>query len=387
MDGEGVFELLEEEISQDELDDIKPELQAFVLSGRYQLPPHVTPSIYPPPLLLDPAYAFNEAHSPTSSAPHTRRREVPTFYNPIPPPSLDWIPFFQRHIVLWKFFHADFYKIEEWAFYGHPTKQMAKLIVEECKDIPSFNRRLYSTFFFLIKRQQDLSPFVDALLECFADYGVERDQYSLRMFINLLLSNCDKFLRPRLLHLTSTANPIPLTEIVLNQEEASFSQNFTPEAFWILEDKFLFFSYGIDNCKGKSSIINRIFGSNFEQSNDSQFFRGTIDYERDKLFVPARDVVLADGHGRLTDSFKNGVLSIADGVILHTQSDTWNFDLTRIRQEIENAVQYGVKFVVVLVRDVVEYPNRKVLAGFESLDNVVQLGDFEGLLPHSYPSL
>jgi len=256
---------------------------------------------------------------------------------------------FQRHSVLWKILHTDFCKIEEFASFGFPTRQIARLIAEDYKDPPSFNRKLYSVLFYFAKRRLDMSHLVDSLVECL-DIGTEREHYSLRMLTNLLLSNCDKLVRLKLMHLISASNPIPITEFVLSDTN-TFRQYFTPELFWILDDKFLFFSLGVGACKGKSSLVNRIFGTSFEISKDSHFFRGTIDYQSDSTTYPRRGVVVADGHGSITNPFKLGLFTVADGAILHVHNEIWKSDPSLIRDEIYNASQRGVSLVVVLVRD------------------------------------
>lgn len=306
MLGEGARGVLEEELSQEELEDIKIEFEEIASKGKYNLPPNLSPSIIvPPPLTLSP---------PNSPVIPMKSEAPPTPILRETPPSTDWIQVFQRHSVLWKFFYSDFNKIEEWATFGSPSKQIARAIVDECRDAPTFNKRLYSAFFFLAKRRLNLTPFVEALVECFLDFGVETEQYCLRMFVNLLLSNCDKLVRQKLMHLISSSNPVPFTEFVVGESQATFSQQFTPELYWILDDKFLFFSFGIGNCKGKSLLLNRIFGTSFENSKDSQFFRGTIDYQGDVSTVPHRGVVVADGHGTLAESLKQGIFPFTDGI-------------------------------------------------------------------------
>jgi hypothetical protein len=344
---------LEEEISQEEMEEIRQEFENIAARGKYQPPTQFTShqKAAPPPIDLNaiiPQVPKKAVTPPT-----------PKISPPENPPSVEWLQVFQRHSVLWKFLYSDFCKVSEWELFGFPTKQIARVIMEDCKDIPSFNRRLYSAFFFLSKRRLDLCPFVDALSECFLDFGVESAQYSLRMFVNLLLSNCDKLVRQKLMLLISASNPIPITEFVVTESQTTFThtQHFTPELYWILDDKFLFFSLGLGNCKGKSTLLNRLFGTSFETSKNSKFFKGTIDYQSDSSTIPERGLVVADGHGTMANSFKLGLFSIADGIILHVQSEVWNSERGLVREEIEAAAQAGARLVVVLVRDVEEPRN------------------------------
>ena len=373
MLGEGARGILEVELSQEELEEIKSSLDIIEASGKYQLPSHIAPATS----VLDQAI------------PEISRKTIspPTPSVPDKPPSTKWVQVFQRHSVLWKFLSSDIGKVEEWAVFGFSTKQIARSIVDECKNVASFNRRLYSALFFLAKRRLNMLPFVDSLVECFLDFGVECEQYSLRMLVNMLLSNCDKLVRQKLAHLISVANPIPFTEFVVAENQPTFTQHFTPELYWILDSKFLFFSLGVGGCKGKSSLLNQIFGTSFETSKDSQFFRGTIDYQNDGSTAPHPGVVVADGHGTIDDPFKHGIYSIADSVIVHVQSDTWNANPQLVICEITMAAQLGVRFIIVLVRDVVEPRSSEISKELNATDS--HLADLEGdlalLAPFFFP--
>jgi hypothetical protein len=483
INGEGVLEILEQEISQDELDEIRPQLEAistlglpslsssslpstssssthrhplsqiFTLLAPLSLGSHSplpllpdarpSPQTAPPPLqevqiptitvvpaspqpnltatfvpaippskngktlrIVIPDPIHHRARNSPQSSPlvsasprlgnyHTRPHTAPPALHlgmlapltsskssPRGTYSLEWQRVFRRHSVFQKFHDFDFNKIEEWAIHVKSTSQIAKQLASYFQDTLVFNKKIYSALFFHIKRQLDLGPFVESLLESLmeldTDIVVESEQYSVRMFINLLLSNCDHFLRLKLIQLISTANPIPITEFIL--EGDAFTQQFIPEPCSILEDKFLFFSFGIDKCKGKSTALNKIFGTTFETSKDSQFFNGTIDCQGDKMFVPSRGVVVVDGHGDVSIPFKLGLFQLADGIILHIQNDTWNSDPVQVRHEIEMAVQYGVKLVVVLVRDAVEsLKGKRILDSFRSMDLLTHLGKFRKL--------
>ena len=47
----------------------------------------------------------------------------------------------------------------------------------------------------------------------------------------------------------------------------------------------IIFSYGVDSTSGKSSLLNTLFFTNFELSNHSVFFEGTIDVQLDNNFL------------------------------------------------------------------------------------------------------
>jgi hypothetical protein len=85
----------------------------------------------------------------------------------------------------------------------------------------------------------------------------------------------------------------------------------------------LLFSYGLDDCQGKSTLLNQIFGTTFEESNNSQFFQGTTDVQGDRNFIHHRATTIIDVHGEITDTTKS-LLALADGVILHVSEQMWN---------------------------------------------------------------
>ena len=280
----------------------------------------------------------------------TRSNSHPLNIDPSSVQTQSWLSTFCLHSLSRK--HSDFNQIEEWATAGRHANETAKLLASHFKNTPIFNMKLYSALFFYIKRQL-LRPFVESLVPSLRDLsGVEWEHYSIRMFINLLLSNCDSDLRIKLMQLISISHPIPLTEFILNRD--TFTQEFTPEPCSILEDKFLFFSFGVGQCKGKSTLLNRIFGTTFETSRRSQFFKGTIDYQGDAMFVPSRGVAVVDAHGDVDSVFKQGLFKLADGIIMHTSKETWEFYPHQVRREIEDAAECGVKLMVVLVRDTQE---------------------------------
>ncbi|CAF1207238.1 unnamed protein product, partial [Rotaria sordida] len=55
-------------------------------------------------------------------------------------------------------------------------------------------------------------------------------------------------------------------------------------------------SFGIGLCSGKSTTINNIFLSSFEQSSSSIYFQNTIDIDFGYSFLPSRSMSIADAH-------------------------------------------------------------------------------------------
>jgi energy-coupling factor transporter ATP-binding protein EcfA2 len=295
-------------------------------------------------------------------------------------PSMDCIPVLCKLVLPNKLSLGEFHKVEPCALQQSSTLQMVQEIVEHYfLGDDSFSNQLHSVLFYLLKRGQELTPLTTALFDIFVDRNIDASPYSLRMLINVLLMNCNNFLRQKVINLLSSTNSIPLTEYTLKNDSIS-SHTFTPEPYWLLDDQFLFFSYGLDYCKGKSSLLNKTFGTTFETSNDTKFFQGTIDYQGDKMFIPSRGIAVVDGHGLISDEFKLGILKVADGVILHVSQETWKNDPVRVRNEVE-MISRHVGCVVVVVRDVKEYQKVKNVNAFKSQDHIASVGIVEVMPP------
>jgi hypothetical protein len=82
--------------------------------------------------------------------------------------------------------------------------------------------------------------------------------------------------------------------------------DFNADAIWPLDSSDLaIVSMGIDRCKGKSSLINEMFLTNFEESDGSIYFNGTVDMQTNKYFKNDRRIFnVADAHGILPEQIK-----------------------------------------------------------------------------------
>lgn len=109
----------------------------------------------------------------------------------------------------------EFHRVEEWAMVANSTSKTITQIIEFYSDAPEFTRKLHTLLFYLVKRQQGLTSFRESFLNALQDHGIPHSQYSLRMLVNVLISNCDGLVRQKLFSLMSQSNPIPLTEFVL----------------------------------------------------------------------------------------------------------------------------------------------------------------------------
>jgi hypothetical protein len=280
-------------------------------------------------------------------------RLIPQLYNPSP----ESMAAFTKYILPSQLSLCDFHKVEECALHKSSIRQMAEIICNEI-DNP---RKLYAILFYLIKRGQRLSALATTLQNKFSDHGMDSSEYSLRFFLNVLLVNCSPFLRQKLITLLAASNPIPLDEYTLHN--STFALALIPEPYWVFEDNFYLLSYGLGTCKGKSSILNQIFGTTFEESNDTLYFSGTVDMQSDKMFIYPRNITVIDSHGTLSNQHKQTLLSVADGVIIHTSEQLWN-NRTQLSAELDSLAVYDLKFILVLVRDVAVFHRQRNLKAF-----------------------
>ena len=170
-----------------------------------------------------------------------------------------------------------------------------------------------------IKRQQDLRRFI-------------QDQYndasSLRQLLCSFLLNCTEEVRAKCYQLLSANNPVPaITE--------RGDQFFTIVSYWItsavdeiLRDSRLststtrILSCGLeDTCKGKSTLLNAIFCTSFEENEydyDRRFFHGTVDMQLVRNFgLAGNNLRIADTHGVVGDVLLEKMAGAFDAIIVH----------------------------------------------------------------------
>jgi len=268
---------------------------------------------------------------------------------------------------------SDFHKVEGCALQKSSILQMVGTI---CDTFPD-PKQLFSILFYLIKRGQGLSTLATTLKEQFIRRNMNNSEYPLRFFVNVLLLNCIPFLRQKLIALLAASNPVPLNEYKL--DNGTLSLALIPEPYWVMDDKFVLLSYGLDSCKGKSSILNEIFGITFEQSNGTHCFQGTVDMQFDTMFIKHRNITVTDSHGILSKSHKHALLNLADGVIIHVSEQLWKDriqlwkDRIQLCTEIDSLTVYNLKFILVLVRDVAAFAKSMNNAAFESHEHISSL--------------
>jgi predicted GTPase len=209
----------------------------------------------------------------------------------------------------------------------------------------------------LLKRQQNLDDFFISLTFKYqgvkqpAEYQLtERTNLSLRMFLHVLFMNSDIFLQRIIMSLLSKRNPIPFISpnfSICNQNE---QYEFMPAIIHVWNyTRPTILSFGIGPCKGKSTLLNQLFQSTFEQTVDSIYFQQTIDIDFGYCFNPQRTLNIADTHGLMDIQLLEQIQSLFDGFLIQ-------IDRTYLDQQPQILIEYmnilaKNKFQMIIIRD------------------------------------
>ncbi|CAF1196640.1 unnamed protein product, partial [Didymodactylos carnosus] len=205
---------------------------------------------------------------------------------------------------------------------------------------------------YLLKRQQNLTIFMKTLFSLSKSSLLDRalsqalSKVSLRMLIHILLINSNVLVSRVVMSLLSKQNPIPL----LNPQPGNTMQ-MMPEIFYLWNFHFpTILSFGIGPCFGKSSLLNRLFMSSFEQRMKSVYFQNTIDIDFGYHFIVKRELNIADVHGQPTKEVIEKLLTLFDGFLIQV-SDEY------LMQNVDSTVKFldilpKDKYRLIVVRDV-----------------------------------
>ena len=158
---------------------------------------------------------------------------------------------------------------------------------------------------YLLKRLQNLDDFMNILILNYQQIKQqtnsqlsETTNLSLRMLLHVLLMKSDICLRRIIISLISKRNPVPfISPNILNWNQNE-QYEFMPSIMHVWNcTRPTILSFGIGPCKGKSTLLNQLFQSTFEQSVDSIYFQQTIDIDFGYCFNPERILNIADTHG------------------------------------------------------------------------------------------
>ncbi len=244
--------------------------------------------------------------------------------------------------------------------------QTLRVITEKLVTNHSINHCTFPVFIqdclipimYFLKRLQNLDDFMNALIFKYqgekhkiSNQSNENTNLSLRMLIHVLFMSSDIFLRRIIMSLASKRNPVPFISPVIMNQDANQQYEVMPAIIHVWNySRPTILSFGIGSCQGKSSLLNQLFKSAFEQRNDSVYFQGTIDIDFGYCFNPERILNIADTHGTIDKKLLQKIQSIFDGFLIH-------IDKTYFDKNPQNALEYieilsPDKFQFIIIRDV-----------------------------------
>ncbi|CAF1095824.1 unnamed protein product [Rotaria sordida] len=250
-------------------------------------------------------------------------------------------------------------------------RDIATEIVNRFKSDPNrdFNALISETvqpIMYLLKREQNLVDFSNPFKRLLSK---EKDIpcVSQRFLIDTIMMNSDRFLCRRLTSLLSKRNSVPMIQPPLdstNNEYRSIS-NIIP--VWDYHRPVLL-SFGIGQCKGKTSLMNTLFDSNFEQSMKDRYFSATIDVDFGYHFVERRPINIADTHGEISSETLAQISMLFNGFLIHVNS-------AYLCSNQSNVIKYlqllsPESYVLLLIRDVDDENDEKIQSTVETICSV-----------------
>lgn len=229
---------------------------------------------------------------------------------------------------------------------------MITLFVSE-KNFASFIDRCLTTIMYLLKRHQTLDDFLDQLSFRYnqnQSLSTKFPKISLRMIIHILLLNSNFPLSRMIISLLSKRNPVPFLEPLI-PNISSPSSTFVCDIIHVWDySKPVILSFGIGKCSGKSTLLNTLFQSAFEQTKSSIYFQETIDIDFGYSFIPPRSINIADTHGIMTKKLLTRIRYLFDAFIIQVEYTHMRENHSEISSILESVSKAENKYLI--VRDV-----------------------------------
>ena len=226
--------------------------------------------------------------------------------------------------------------------------------VEKSFGQPDFAELIAQRMIYLIKRQQNLTAFIE-------DVQKSSDEtISLRQLLCEFLLNCSDDVRVKCYQLLSANNPVPA---IIGQS----GEYLAIESHWITMDDHddeanraglstttRILSCGLEAaCKGKSTLLNNLFKTSFEEDEydcNQRFFNGTIDMQLVRNFgAPGHHLCIADAHGVVSEPLLEKMAGAFDVILVHV--DEKSCGLVKNTKLIDKLAKRVQKRVFVIVRD------------------------------------
>ena len=261
-----------------------------------------------------------------------------------------------------RFQSEDLVKAGELQYIDQTLDEISEKLVIDLKHehctFSEFVQKCSIPIMYLLKRSQNLDAFMNLLI-----YKYERirqrthfqsstkTNLSLRMLLHILLMNSDMFVQGTIISLATKRNPIPFVSPNIHREKQSETYEFTPAVIHVWKSKKpTILSFGVGRCEGKSTLLNQLFQSTFEQTIESIYFQQTIDIDFGYSFNPERSLNIADTHGLIDKRLLKEIKSLFDGFLIQIDQNYFDQHLKDIIEYID--VLSKDKLRIVVVRDV-----------------------------------
>ncbi|CAF1384480.1 unnamed protein product, partial [Didymodactylos carnosus] len=204
------------------------------------------------------------------------------------------------------------------------TKNLIDRLNYNNYSFPKFIQDCLTPIMYLLKRQQNLDDFFISLtfkyqgIDQPTEYQLQqRTNSSLRMLLHVLFMNSDIFLCRIIMSLLSKRNPVPFISSNIQVWNQNEQYQFIPAILHVWNyTRPTILSFGIGPCQGKSTLLNQLFQSTFEQTVDSIYFQQTIDIDFGYSFNPERTLNIADAHGVIDKELLHKIQPLFDGFLI-----------------------------------------------------------------------
>ncbi|CAF4519333.1 unnamed protein product, partial [Rotaria socialis] len=237
------------------------------------------------------------------------------------------------------------------------TKNLIGRLKNSNYSFPKFIQDCLTPIMYLLKRQQNLDDFFTSLTFKYQGMNQPREyqlqeqaNLSLRMLLHVLFMNSDIFLRRIIMSLLSKRNPVPFVSSTIQVGNQNEQYQFIPAILHVWNyTRPTILSFGVGPCQGKSTLLNQLFQSTFEQTVDSIYFRQTIDIDFGYSFNPERTLNIADTHGTIDKELLHKIQPLFNGFLIQ-------IDKTYLDRQPQILIEYlnilpVNKFQMIIIRD------------------------------------
>ncbi|CAF1362305.1 unnamed protein product, partial [Adineta steineri] len=170
------------------------------------------------------------------------------------------------------------------------------------------------------------------------------------MLIDILLLNSDFSLSRKIMLLLSKRNSVPFLQPSLKASSSSY--RFVSDIIHVWNYSIpTILSFGIGPCSGKSTSLNNIFLSSFEQSCSSIYFQNTIDIDFGYGFLPLRSMSIADAHGSMKKTLLKTIHELFDGFLIHVKFEYLFNNIGTVMDQL-TMIMMQEKYLLLIIRDV-----------------------------------